>query len=297
MADYIAHASIDENGKVSGGKAGDQTGKEVCIRTCYSNNWHYVLRVQNQAVRTQFGNNMIDIAKNENIGYNQAKRNTLLTQALKTDFDFAAIKTPCDCDCSSGVATCLLGAIYKVLGQQAYENAYKILVNSGNCATTRTLRNQMQKVASLDLNVYEIKSKISKMDGSLYGDIYLKEGSHVVVYIGGGNKQTVSSSSISVLEWQNAAIADGFSFPKYGADGEWGSECEAVAKQAIIKIAGTPYPNLTKIVQKAIGFSGNDVDGECGSNTRAAIIIYQKNNGLAVDGCVGLNTWKTIVKN
>ena len=29
----LAHASIDENGKVSGGAAGDQTGKEVCIRS------------------------------------------------------------------------------------------------------------------------------------------------------------------------------------------------------------------------------------------------------------------------
>ena len=28
----IGHASIDENGKITGGKAGDQTGKEVCIR-------------------------------------------------------------------------------------------------------------------------------------------------------------------------------------------------------------------------------------------------------------------------
>ena len=32
MAVKIGHASIDENGKAAGGKAGDQTGREVCVR-------------------------------------------------------------------------------------------------------------------------------------------------------------------------------------------------------------------------------------------------------------------------
>ena len=36
MAVKIGHASIDERGKISGGKAGDQTGKEVCIRDWYN---------------------------------------------------------------------------------------------------------------------------------------------------------------------------------------------------------------------------------------------------------------------
>ena len=35
MAVLIGHASINEKGKVTGGKKGDQTGKEVCIRTWY----------------------------------------------------------------------------------------------------------------------------------------------------------------------------------------------------------------------------------------------------------------------
>ena len=97
----------------------------------------------------------------------------------------------------------------------------------------------------------------------------------------------------AVREWQNAAIADGFKFPKYGADGEWGAECESVAKKAIVKKYLTyKYPNLTKLVQKAVGVT---VDGKCGSKTVAAIKAYQKKNGLTVDGCVGLNTWKKIL--
>lgn len=97
-----------------------------------------------------------------------------------------------------------------------------------------------------------------------------------------------------VLEWQKAAIADGFTFPKYGADGQWGLECEQVAGKAIVKkrTAGYKYTNLTRIVQKAVGCAA---DGKCGSNTKAAIIAYQKNHGLTADGAVGPATWKKIL--
>lgn len=97
----------------------------------------------------------------------------------------------------------------------------------------------------------------------------------------------------SVKEWQLAAIADGYKFPKYGADGVWGAECEAVAKKAIVKKrVFYTNKNLTKIVQKAVGVT---VDGLCGKDTDAAIRKYQQTNGLSVDGAVGLNTWKKIL--
>jgi peptidoglycan hydrolase-like protein with peptidoglycan-binding domain len=106
-------------------------------------------------------------------------------------------------------------------------------------------------------------------------------------------QSTVAVKDNAILEWQNAAIKDGFPFHKFGADGEWGSECESVAKQAIIK-KRTHYlhRNLTKIVQVAVGVKA---DGLCGNNTEAAIKIYQQANGLVVDGAVGLNTWKKIL--
>lgn len=98
----------------------------------------------------------------------------------------------------------------------------------------------------------------------------------------------------AVMAWQKAAIADGFQFPKHGADGEWGAECEAVARQAIVKKRTTyKYPNLTKIVQAAVGVT---IDGKCGSDTDRAIEAYQQKHGLEADGVVGLNTWKKIVK-
>lgn len=291
MAGYIAHASIDENGKTKGGNAGDQTGKEVCIRTWYSKPWNQFFHIENEKVRKQFGNNMIDIAKNNNVGYDQNQRNTLLTQAKKVNFDFTKISTKCECDCSSCVTTALLGAIYTVLGVEAYQRALAVMVVSGNCATTSTFKARVTKLTDVKVTCYTSSTYTGSTTNAVFGDIYNKAGSHIVCYIADGNK--ISEKDNEILEWQNAAIADGLSFPKYGADGEWGSECEFVASVAIVKKRSTwTYRNLTKIVQKAVGVKA---DGKCGSDTKEAIIAYQKKNGLTADGCVGLKTWKKIL--
>lgn len=114
----------------------------------------------------------------------------------------------------------------------------------------------------------------------------------------GQEKRTTFGGSpeveVSVWDWQKAAIKDGFDFPRYGADGKWGSECEAVAKKAICKkrTFSYKYPNLTKIVQTVVGVTA---DGKFGSDTKEAVKAWQKAKGLKADGEVGINTWKTIL--
>lgn len=113
-----------------------------------------------------------------------------------------------------------------------------------------------------------------------------------IEYIAEQVKPQEEKPSVTVLEWQKAAIADGFKLAS-GADGKWGKECEAVAKQAICKRRTTyKYKNLTKLVQKAVGVK---VDGKFGKDTEAAVIKWQKLMGLTADGCVGLNSWKRIL--
>ena len=111
---------------------------------------------------------------------------------------------------------------------------------------------------------------------------------------GGAPVENTSYKSIAVLRWQNAAIKDGFKFPKYGADGAWGAECETVAKQAICKkrVGWYRYKNLTKIIQEVIGVTA---DGKFGSDTKNAVIKWQAANGLVADGAVGLNSWKRML--
>lgn len=40
----LVHASINELGKIVGGLSGDQTGKEICVRSYYNHPWNSVLR-------------------------------------------------------------------------------------------------------------------------------------------------------------------------------------------------------------------------------------------------------------
>lgn len=99
-----------------------------------------------------------------------------------------------------------------------------------------------------------------------------------------------------VLSFQKAAIADGVQLPKYGADGYYGNETKAAMQKCIVKKRIIhQYKNCTKLVQRLLGFIGNDIDGKCGPKTSAAIKEFQKKNGLVVDGAVGLNTWKKLL--
>lgn len=107
------------------------------------------------------------------------------------------------------------------------------------------------------------------------------------------NKTIATANKVSVKDFQISAIADGFKFPKYGADGSWGKECESVAKRAVIKKRLTyKYRNLTKLVQKVVGVK---TDGLCGKETQAAIKVWQKKNNLKADGIIGLASWRKML--
>ena len=56
-ADNIVHASLNENGGIKNGQPGDQTGKEICIRSYYNhkNGWNYHLRYESSTPTTQKG--------------------------------------------------------------------------------------------------------------------------------------------------------------------------------------------------------------------------------------------------
>lgn len=96
-----------------------------------------------------------------------------------------------------------------------------------------------------------------------------------------------------VLSFQKAAIADGYSFAKYGADGKWGAECDKVASKCIVKKRSAYLnKNATRLVQRLIGVNA---DGKCGPATDKAIRAYQKATGLSVDGAVGRATWRKLL--
>ena len=83
----IGHACKDENGKYKNGKAGDQTKVEVYIREWYNRPWSHIIRANDNVMRNKLAICMERACNNEKLGYNQNKRNTLLTQARKVGYD------------------------------------------------------------------------------------------------------------------------------------------------------------------------------------------------------------------
>lgn len=110
MSVKIGHASIDENNKAKGGNAGDQTKKEVCIRTWYNKPWTSVIRPKDSYVAEKIAIAMEQACANDKIGYDQNQRTTLYTQAKAVNWDLSKITTACECDCSSLVAVCVNAA-------------------------------------------------------------------------------------------------------------------------------------------------------------------------------------------
>lgn len=81
----IAQASINEKGTATGGKTGDQTGKEIWIRDYYeySGGWDVHLRYKDQNAEEQSGGSIDAVAREVIAGKwgNGETRKTLLTDA------------------------------------------------------------------------------------------------------------------------------------------------------------------------------------------------------------------------
>ena len=74
----LGSSSKDENGNYTGGQGGDQTGKEVYILNWYGKNWTSVLRPKDSALAERIAAACEKGCLNDNIGYSQSTRNTLL---------------------------------------------------------------------------------------------------------------------------------------------------------------------------------------------------------------------------
>ena len=104
----IGSASIDENGRARGGKAGNQSGSELRIQDWYkhSKGW-IVLRAKDPRVAEKIAYAMKAAIENKHIGYDQDQRNTLYNAAKDVGFDPAKVTTNVETDCSALVRVCL----------------------------------------------------------------------------------------------------------------------------------------------------------------------------------------------
>lgn len=107
------------------GLPGDQNGGEVRLQTWYpyARGWNCVLRAKDSAVAERMAAFCEAACGNDQIGYSQARRNTLRAAAKKAGWDASQITDPCDCDCSSLMAVCAEAAGVDMAGAYSSGNA------------------------------------------------------------------------------------------------------------------------------------------------------------------------------
>ena len=125
MSTIIGSARIDENGHAHGGKAGDQTGREVSTQDFYeaSKGW-YVIRPISASHANKLAKAMLTACDNNNIGYDQYERYGVIKH--HTD---SKVKT--ECDCSSLVRECVIEATGIDPGDFNTESEPKALAKTG----------------------------------------------------------------------------------------------------------------------------------------------------------------------
>lgn len=250
----VGSARIDENGNAHGGKAGDQTGKEVSRQNWYksSKGWR-VFRAIDRNVALKIADAMDAACDNEKIGYDQWQRNTLYAKAEAVGFDVSKVKTACETDCSALVRVCCAWAGIKGLPKD---------FRTGNMP-----KNLLATGAFVE------KKGSKYTDQSNYlgrGDILVtKTSGHTVVVLSDGKKYEGSKkeeecqlgdrilrngdAGEDVKVMQGYLLKLGYDLGKWGADGDFGDATEMAVKA----------------FQKA---NGLEADGEYGPKSHAKML-------------------------
>lgn len=190
MSVKCAWASIDERGKASGGKAGDQTGKEVKTGDYYNFGQTVVYRPKTVALGNKIAAAAVAIAKNPNVGYDQGNRTSLWTAADKADWKIADIKTKCETDCSAMIAVECRVAGVKISKDVWTGNLGEALMDTGD-------------FKKLDKSYCDDPALLRK------GDIVLNPQKHVVTVISNGSKATAKKTTATTTKKSTSNVTKG----------------------------------------------------------------------------------------
>lgn len=247
----IGHASISEKGTNgrSGAVPGDQTGKEVCIRSYYSKPWQTLLRCTDPAKREIMATACEWLCNSNLVGYNQAKRLTLHQELQKLNYNYRNLRTKCETDCSAFM-TCLceIAGIFP---------AYA----SGNAPVTANMVNKFKATGMFEV----ITTDVNNQAKLLRGDILVgPPNTHTVMVLDNGTtpqqvqtrrtlKKGMKGDDVKLI--QTILIKERYDCGKWGADGDFGSSTESALKQFQLEKGLVP-------------------DGICGKKTWAMLEQY-----------------------
>lgn len=303
---YISNSGSDENGGTHGGKAGDQTGKEWQLKPWYKRPWTVVLRYPDQTVALKIAELGIAAALNNNIGYDQYQRATYWTQLKAAGYDPSKITTPCEEDCTAGVTANVraCGYIFGIPALQALDT-------SGTRSSNMRSRFVKAGFKALTASKYLTSGKYL-----LPGDILLYENHHAATNITCGtavrdewHPGTIDPPTYKlgdrdlkkgdkgpdVKELQEDLKSLGYDFPRYGCDGDFGSETETNVKgfQRVSGLEPTgvfdhkSYEALLSVMGGYVLITGNSVNVRSGPSKECKSLgVVHKGDRLPFGGLI-----------
>lgn len=330
----ISNSGKDENGRYSGGKAGDQTGNEWSIINWYNRPWQCVLRHPDAAVREKIASLAEKAARNNKIGYDQNERTSYWYALKNANYDPSKITTACEGDCSAGVMANVKATGY-LLGIDKLKNV--------TITSTHYMRNMLKNAG------FEVLTESKYLTSDRYllrGDILLNDGAHTATNLTNGSNASTSgnngtsgttssgssfqSSVRDFQKWLNKTYPNTIK-NNCGAllveDNDFGSKtraaalcvwkyemnklkvgytfdlknsnffatCKKYGNKAVVKKGSRgAFVYLAQGMLRAKGYYTGELDGDAGSLTDSAIRKYQKAKGLSVDGSCGANTWYSL---
>lgn len=254
MAVRIAHASGSEDGTIRG-VAGDQTGKEVCIRNWYKHSKGWVtLRSTVPGMANHIAYAAEVIVADNNVGYDQHENQTLWNLLKANGFDITDINKNVETDCARMMRVCIQYAA-NVMG-------LNVTIPDFYTAT------MADKLVGTGLFKKLTESKYNDQDDFLErGDVQAtKTKGHTWVVLDDGDK-VKGTTSVTVLK-----------------KGSTGSAVATLQKNLIS--LGYSCGNY--------GANGDGVDGSYGEATVQAVKQFQRDHGCGVDGEFGPETRKAL---
>lgn len=255
----IANCSGDERGKLRGGKAGDQTGREWRRRGWYNRPWTCIIRFEDPGVAEWIARLAEQGCLNDLIGYSQSDRMSFWIELKKAGYQPKNIKVACNTDCSASTL-----AIVKAVGYLLDIQALKDVDASGYSGNARSI---LKKAGA----------KILTAEKYLTSDKYLKRGDILLLV---KHHMAINLTDGSMVEKKQSAEEKK---PEPAKE-----EKRVDVKTSMLELRRGSKGKAVKVWQTICGAS---VDGDFGANTEKKTREYQMRYALKVDGIVGKNTW------